>query len=160
MAFQSEHCMKNQFATGQSFAVRRPGFGLRALHYGGPESVHRLRNERGRFDGQAAAIRRWWPRVLVTLAAMAALTALTAASPARAAAKSGASRPRRRGDGPARRQRADHGDRVDQEPAGDILRRRRLDPARAGVERHDRTRDAGRRLQRPREGQGPPLEPL
>ncbi len=78
--------MKNQFAMGQSFAVRRPGFGLRALHYGGPGSLHRLRNERGRFDGQAAAIRRWWPRVLVTPAVIAALTALTAASPAVAAA--------------------------------------------------------------------------
>ncbi len=49
-------------------------------------------------------------------------------------AESGASRGPYRGDGPARGGRADHGHRVDQEPAGDHLRRRRLDPARAGVD--------------------------
>src|ERR1700736_5042739 len=60
----------------------------------------------------------------------------------------------------ARRGRADHGDRIDQEPEGDHLRRRRLGPARAGVERNCGTRDASRRLQRRGEGQGPSLEPL
>ena len=70
------------------------------------------------------------------------------------------SRAYHRGGGSARRGRAAHGDRIDQEPEGDLLRRRRLDPARAGVDRNDRTRDAGRRLQRRAEGQRPPLEPL
>ncbi len=71
-----------------------------------------------------------------------------------------ASRASDRGRGPARRGRADHGDRVDQEPEGDLLRRRRLDPACAGVDRDEGTRDAGRGLQRRGEEGGPSLEPL
>src|SRR5947209_6791526 len=86
-------------------------------------------------------VRRWAPPAIVTLAATAALTALTAA-------------------GPARHGRADHGDRIDQEPEGDHLRRQRLGPTRAGVERNCGTRDASRRLQRRGEGQGSSLEPL
>ena len=100
------------------------------------------------------AMRRWGPPTIVTLAAMALLTALTGA----AAAQTGAPRLTHRGDGAARCRRADHGDRVDQEPAGHFLRCRRLDPARAGVDRHHGTRDAGRRVRRRREGQGPPLD--
>ena len=65
-----------------------------------------------------------------------------------------------RGDGPAPGGRADHGHRVDQEPAGDLLRRRRLDPACAGLNRHDRTRDASGGVRRHREEQGSPFEPL
>jgi hypothetical protein len=76
--------MTDRFATGQSFTVRSPGFHFRVLRYGGLESVHRLRNERGRFGGRAEAIRPWRPSAIVTLAIMAALTALT--SPADAAA--------------------------------------------------------------------------
>ena len=74
--------------------------------------------------------------------------------------KTGAPRATHRGDGAARCRRADHGDCVDQDPAGHVLRRRWLDPARAGVDRHQGTRDASRRLRRPPEGQRPPLEPL
>ena len=44
--------------------------------------------------------------------------------------------------------------------AGHFLRRRRIDPARAGIDWHHRTRDASGRVRRHREGQGPPLEPL
>jgi Epoxide hydrolase N terminus len=69
-------------------------------------------------------------------------------------------RANRRGDGAAQGRRADHGDRVDQQPANHFLRRRRLDPARAGVDRHHGTRDARWHLRRHREGQRPPLEPL
>ena len=76
-------------------------------------------------------MRRWGPAVIVTLAAVVALTALTAdAAPKQA-------RPRNpRGDGAARGRRADHGDRVDQDPASHVLRRGRLDPARPRVDRH------------------------
>jgi len=78
--------MTDRFATGQSIRVRPPGFYLRALRYGGLEPVHSLRNKRGRFSGQAEAIRRCRPSAIVTLAVTAALTALTTASPADAAA--------------------------------------------------------------------------
>src|ERR1700682_4305530 len=113
-------------------------------------------------------VRRWAPPAIVTLAATAVVTALTAAPPAGAAApppRRGAPPPgppgaSHRGGGPARRGRADHGDRIDQEPEGDHLRRRRLGPSRAGVDRNCGTRDASRRLQRRGEGQGPSLEPL
>ena len=69
-----------------------------------------------------------------------------------------ASRAAHRGDGPAPGRRGDHGDRVDQESEGDHLRRRRLDPQRTGVDRDQRTRNAGRHLRRGGEEQGPPLE--
>ena len=69
-----------------------------------------------------------------------------------------APRATQRGDGAARGRRADHGDRVDQDPASHFLRRRGLDPSRAGIDRRQGTRDASRRLRRHREGQGPPLE--
>src|ERR1700694_2337370 len=108
-------------------------------------------------------VRRWEPPAIVTLAATAALMALTATAappPARPRPPPAPPRATHRGRGPAPRGRADHGDRIDQEPEGDHLRRRRLGPARAGVERNCGTRDAGRRLQRRREGQGPSLEPL
>src|SRR6516162_1099492 len=45
----------------------------------------------------------------------------------------GPRRANHRGGGPAQCGRADHGDRIDQEPEGDHLRRRRLGPAPAGV---------------------------
>jgi len=53
-------------------------------------------------------------------------------------------------------QAADHGRSFDQDPAGHFLR---CDGwiSRAGVDRHHGTRDASRRLRRPRKGQGPPL---
>ena len=73
-------------------------------------------------------------------------------------AETGAPGGSHRGDGAARCGRADHGDRVDQEPAGHVLRRRGLDLSRAGVDRHHGTRDAGRRVRHRREEQGTPLE--
>ena len=82
-----------------------------------------------------------------------------AAGAPRAIAQAGAPRATtQRGDGAARCRRADHGDRLDQVAAGHALRRRRLDPARAGVDRRQGARDAGRRLRRGREERGPPLE--
>jgi lipoprotein-anchoring transpeptidase ErfK/SrfK len=81
-----QHGMTDRFATGRSIAVRPPGLRLRALRCGGLEAVPSLRNKRGRFGGQAEAIRLGWPSALVTLAVTAALTALTTASPAEAAA--------------------------------------------------------------------------
>ena len=65
-----------------------------------------------------------------------------------------------RGGRPARSRRADHGDRVDQEPAGHLLRCRGLDLPRAGIDRHHRTRDAGRRVRAAGKGQGPPFQPV
>src|SRR6516225_4072888 len=58
---------------------------------------------------------------------------------------------------PTRGRQADYGNRVDQDPAGDLLRRRRLDLPRTGIDRHDWTRDASRRLRRSGEEQGSPL---
>src|SRR5579871_5517130 len=78
--------MTNRFATGQSIAARPPGIQLRALRYSRLEPAHNLRNERGRFGGQADAIRPCRPLAIVTLAVMAALTALTMVAPADAAA--------------------------------------------------------------------------
>src|SRR4029453_13499673 len=100
-------------------------------------------------------MRRWGSPAIVTLAVMAALTALTADAAARQAG------PNPPPQAPAPREewrRADHGDRVYQDPAGHFLRRRRLDHARAGIDRHHGTRDASRNLRRPGEGQGPPLD--
>src|ERR1700738_4222059 len=99
-------------------------------------------------------VRRWAPPAIVTLAATAA------PPPPRPPPPPAPPRAAPRGGGPAPRGGADHGDRIDQEPEGDHLRRRRLGSARAGVERNCGTRDASRRLQRRGEGQGPSLEPL
>ena len=76
---------------------------------------------------RVGALRRWAPAAIATLAATIALTAMTAAPPADAAARR--ARPARPTEATAPRagRRADHGHRVDQEPAGDLLRRRRLD---------------------------------
>jgi len=78
--------------------------------------------------------------------------------------ETGAPRRTHRGDGATRGGRADHGDRVDQEPAGHFLRCRRLDPARAGVDRHHGTRDASgrktRHARRPHGRSGSNLEEL
>src|SRR5436190_7170530 len=56
--------------------------------------------------------------------------------------------------------RADHGYHLVARPADHRLRRHWLDPARARVERPERTRDAGRHFQRHSEGGGALLEPL
>jgi hypothetical protein len=107
------------------------------------------------------AIRRWRAPAIVTLAATAALTALTVAPPA-ADAAGNQGRPARTSEATAPR---DAG-----EPIMAIVSIKSQqvtiydadgwDPARASVDRHDGTRDPGRCLQRRREGQGPPLEPL
>jgi hypothetical protein len=78
--------MTNRFATGQYIAARPPGIHLRTLPYSRLEPVHSLRNERGRFGGQAEAIRPWRRPAIVTLAVMAAVTALTTVAPPEAAA--------------------------------------------------------------------------
>ena len=65
-----------------------------------------------------------------------------------------------RGGGAARCGRADHGDRVDQEPARHVLRRRRLDTPRTGFDRREGTRDSGGRLRHSREERRPPFQSL
>ena len=74
--------------------------------------------------------------------------------------EAGATRANHRGDGSPRGRRADHGDRVDQESAGHFLRCRRMDSARAGVDRYHGTRDASGPVRHHREAKGPPLDPL
>ena len=95
------------------------------------------------------AMRRWGPPTIVTLAAMALLTALTAAAAARQARPTSpteATAPRDAGEPimaivSIKTQQVTFYD-----ADGWIMR--------AGVDRHNGTRDASRRLRRHREGQG------
>ncbi len=91
------------------------------------------------------AIRRWWAPAI----ALAVLAALFPAPPADAAARKAGSAPRKP---PRRRPRARPASRSwrscsIKSQKVTILRRRRLDSARAGVDRAEGTRNAGRRLQ-------------
>ena len=107
---------------------------------------------------RVGALRRFAPAAIATLAATIALTAVTAAPPADAAVRRAACGAPHRGGPSAAGGRADHGHRVDQRPAGDLLRCRRLDlRARCRAASRDARTT---RLRRHREGQGPPFEPL
>src|SRR5690349_11053119 len=89
------------------------------------------------------------------LASLAALAAFGVLTP-KASAKQARPAPSKEATAPGRR--ADYGDRLDQVAAGDLVRRRGMDPARAGLDRHDGARDAGRHLRGRRQGERPPLD--
>ena len=102
------------------------------------------------------ATRRWGVPAIVTLAAMAALAALTAdaaARQARPAPTTEATAPREPGE-PIMAIVSIGSQQVtfyDADGGGS---------ARAGVDRHHRTRDASGRVRHHREAKGPPLDPL
>ena len=102
------------------------------------------------------ATRRWGVPAIVTLAAMAALAALTAdaaARQARPAPTAEATAPREAGE-PIMAIVSIGSQQVTFYDADG------RHPARAGVDRHHRTRDAGGRVRHHREAKGPPLDPL
>ena len=109
------------------------------------------------------AIRRWRPPAIVRLAALAALWALTAAPPADAAEKKARPAPARPAQPTETTAPREAGETIMAivsiksqkvtvyDADGWILQR-------TGVDRDQRTRNAGRRLRRGAEEQGPPLE--